>query len=506
MKQFLRTLFYILTIISVQAGIINGKTFPGEITPNNLFPKIQSDSIPPDNTGMRNLTSVQLSKEMVPGWNVGNSLDAIGGETAWGNPLISQILIDSVKAAGFKSVRIPVAWSNGMNPTTYEISTSLMDRVEEVVNYVLDDSMYAVINIHWDGGWMQPTYEKQDYVNNRLAALWEQIAVRFRDYGDHLIFAGTNEVMVEGNYGAPTTEYSTVQNSFNQTFVTTVRSTGGRNVYRHLAVQGFNTNINYTVSYFTPPKDVVANRLIVEVHYYDPYDFTINTNSSITQWGKYATVPSKTETWANESYVDAQFQKMKTKFVDKGYAVLLGEYGTLARLNLGSDSLNAEHAEFRRYYTEYVTGSMVRHCIVPVIWDNGGTGNNGMGLFNRSTGKQVYRAIIKTIADVSDTTNFPTGVGKLEPSPAPVKYGLYQNYPNPFNPATTISFTIAKTSDVILKIYDTLGREVRTVLDESLYPGNHKVTFEGHNLSSGLYFYQLKAGLYTETKKCILLK
>jgi len=485
MKPFILILLFILTLFTAQAETIIGKSFHSlsdDVTPVNGYSKIQLDSIPPDETGMRNMTSIQLSKEMVPGWNAGNSLDAIGGETAWGNPLITQKLIDSVKAAGFKTVRIPVAWSNGMDTSTFSINPTLMARVEEVVNYVLNDSMYAIINIHWDGGWMQPTYAKQEYVNNRLAVLWQQIAVRFRDYDDHLIFAGTNEVMVDGNYGTPTQEYCTVQNSFNQTFVTAIRSTGGRNVYRHLAVQGFNTNINYTVSYFTAPKDVVINRLMVEVHYYDPYNFTLNENSSITQWGKNATVPLKTETCANESYVDAQFQKMKTKFIDSGYAVLLGEYGAIARLNLGSATLNDEHAEFRRYYIEYVTGSMVKHGLVPVIWDNGYTGDKSLGLFNRQTGSHVYRSIIKTIMDVVDTAYSSTDIGLLESFPNTKIFALHQNYPNPWNPSTTISFTISKSSDVIFNVYDALGQVVQTLVDSKLSPGNHVVTLEGQNL------------------------
>jgi endoglucanase len=356
-----------------------------------------SDSIAPDNTGMRNITSLDLAKEMVPGWNIGNTLDAIGGETAWGNPMITQQLIDSVKAAGFKAIRIPIAWSKFSDPSNYVIQTAWMDRVEQVVNYVLNDGLYAIINIHWDGGWMVPTYAKQDSVNYRLAVMWHQIAVRFRNYNDYLLFAGTNEVMVAGDYSAPKTEYYTVQNSFNQTFVNTVRSSGGRNTYRHLIVQGYNTNIDYTNNFFVTPADPTANRLMVEVHYYDPYDFTLNTSSSITQWGQNATDPSKTETWANESYVDGQFQKMKTKFIDNGYPVIMGEYGAIARLNLGSTALNDEYAGYRLYYMQYISQSAVSHGLVPFYWDNGGTGNNGMGLFDRNTGAKAYPDIINAI-------------------------------------------------------------------------------------------------------------
>ncbi len=509
MKTFSFASMFILAIFIGQTTFINGKTFQNQSGDVALVDKSSvapADSIPPDTTGMRNLTSVELAKEMAPGWNVGNSLEAIGGETAWGNPKISQRLIDSVKAAGFNAIRIPVAWSNNMNATTFAIDPALMNRVEEVVNYVLNDSMYAIINIHWDGGWMQPTYAQQAYVNNRLAALWRQIAIHFRNYGDYLLFAGTNEVMVTGNYGTPTREYYTVQNSFNQTFVTTVRSTGGRNFYRHLAVQGFNTNINYTFSYFAAPTDVITNRLMVEVHYYDPYNFTLNTNSSITQWGKNATNPSKTETWANESYVDGQFQKMKTKFIDNGYAVILGEYGVISRTNLGSPALNTEFAEYRRYYMEYVTASIYKHGLVPFYWDNGYTGNYGLGVFNRSTGAQVFRDIITTSIDAVDTTNTSTSVETPQSTSRPAKLSLMQNYPNPFNASTRISFEVPSRTYVSLKVFDVLGKEVATIASEEMPSGRHTRTWNASGISSGVYFYHLQAGLSAETKKLILLR
>lgn len=359
--------------------------------------KVLADSIPPDQTGMRNLSSIDLAKEMKRGWNLGNTLDAIGGETAWGNPRATRQLIDSIKAAGFNAVRIPVAWSKFTDAATYKIDTAFMSRVEEVVNYVLKDNMYAIVNIHWDGGWMQPTYTKQAYVNDRLARMWKQIALRFRDYNDFLLFAGTNEVMVDGDYSTPKPEYYTVQNSFNQTFVTTVRATGGRNTYRHLVVQGFNTNIDHTVNFFKAPTDATPARMMVEVHYYDPYNFTLNADATIVQWGKNATDPAKTETWANEAYADGQFEKMKTNFIDKGYAVILGEYAAQARLSLGSDAANTEHAGYRRYYLNYITQSAAARGLVPFYWDSGFTGDKGSGLFNRSTGAKVYADMITAI-------------------------------------------------------------------------------------------------------------
>ena len=330
------------------------------------------------------------------GWNVGNSLDAVGGETNWGNPLITQQLINSVKVAGFKTIRLPVAWSKFSDETNFVIQTAWMDRVEQVVKYAQNADMYVVMNIHWDGGWMQPTAAQQAYVNNRLRIMWTQIATRFANYDDRLLFAGTNEVMVEGDYGTPTAEYYTAQNSFNQTFVTTVRATGGKNATRHLVVQGFNTNIDHAVNFAVIPTDTVSNRLMMEVHYYDPYNFTLNESSNITQWGSIATNPSATETWANESYTDAQFQKMKTQYVDKGIGVILGEYGVISRTNV------ADHETYRNYWNEYITKSAYTHGMVPVYWDNGYGGNGGLALFDRASGAQLYPSLIQAIVKADD--------------------------------------------------------------------------------------------------------
>ena len=350
--------------------------------------------IPPDNSKMRNLTSVEFTKQMGVGWNVGNSLDAVGGETNWGNPKITQQLIDSVKAAGFKTIRLPVAWSQFSDANKFVISSSWMNRVEEVVNYALNADLYVMVNIHWDGGWMQPKYSEQQYVNNRLAVMWKQIATRFRDYDDRVLFAGTNEVMITGDYGTPTNEYYTVQNGFNQVFVDTVRATGGRNAYRQLVVQGFNTNIDHAVNFAKIPKDVVPNRLTMEVHYYDPYQFTLDeSNDNAYQWGNIASDSKKTAGWGDESWADGQFQKMKSKFIDKGVGVILGEYGAVSRPNVDKNDT------YRTYWNQYITKSASDRGLVPIYWDNGYTGNHSFGLFDRNNGKQVYPKIISAIVN-----------------------------------------------------------------------------------------------------------
>jgi len=345
-------------------------------------------------SGMRNLTSLQLSQLMSPGWNVGNSLEAIGGETAWGNPMVNQTLMNAVKAAGFKTVRIPVSWKQYADAND-NISAAWMARVTEVVNYCRNAGLYAIINIHWDGGWMQPTYASQAAANARITKFWTQIANNFKNYDDTLLFAGLNEVMVDGDYNTPTFEYHTVHNGFNQTFVNAVRATGGNNAVRHLVVQGFNTNIDHTYDFFAVPNDSVANRLMVEVHYYGPFNFTINTdNDNVWQWGNIATSAANTETWANEAYVDAQLNKMKQRFTDGlGMPVLVGEYGAVARLNVDSAQ------RYRTYWDQYVTRAARQRGMVPVYWDNGYLTDHAMGLFNRSTGQQGWPNLISTIVN-----------------------------------------------------------------------------------------------------------
>jgi endoglucanase len=343
-------------------------------------------------SSMRDLTSLQLSKQMSPAWNLGNSLDAVPAETSWGNPLVNQRLIDAVKAAGFRTLRLPVNW-NQYADADGNISPAWMARVSEVVGYARKAGLYVVLNTHHEDSWLIPTYAHQASANARLAKLWTQIANHFKDYDDYLLFAGTNEVMVPGDYGLPTAEYQSVQNGFNQVFVDAVRATGGNNARRHLVVQGFNTNIDSTCKGFIKPTDPAANRLFLEVHFYDPYNFAINDKSKIWQWGANAKDPAATEPWANEANVDAQFQKMKTRFVDAGMPVLLGEYAAMRK------SEYDPAGTYRTDWARYVTRSAYQHGMVPAWWDPGYGSNHSSGLFDRSNGAQYFPDLVKAIVD-----------------------------------------------------------------------------------------------------------
>lgn len=366
--------------------------------------------IPADQTGMSS-DAKTLAAKIKLGWNLGNTLEVpftSGGETGWGNEKTTEALIKAVKAAGFNAIRIPCAWDSYIeDPSNYTIKASWLARVKEVVDYCVSNDVYAILNIHWDGGWLEtnPTYAKQEEVNKKQAALWKQIAVQFRNYDEHLLFAGTNEVHVENVYTEPTTENNTVQQSYNQTFVDAVRSTGGKNAYRNLIVQTYNTNIGYGVKFMKMPTDNVSNRMFVEVHYYDPYDFTLKEEGGLNYWGEPYKQYGAVGSWGQEADLDAAFASVKTNFVDKGYPAILGEFGAIKRATLTGDALT-HHLESRAYYVKQVVSTAKKYGVVPFYWDNGPSGNNAMGIFNRATGAVSDQQILNGLVEGS-AVNYP---------------------------------------------------------------------------------------------------
>jgi endoglucanase len=298
-----------------------------------------------------------------------------------------------VKAAGFDAVRIPCAWSGYLeNTDNYRIRDLWLNRVREVVDYCIANDMHVILNIHWDGGWLEehPLYANQVEVNKKQKALWEQIAVYFRDYDEHLLFAGTNEV--RANYGTPTLEHIEVQQSYNQTFVDAVRSTGGKNKWRNLVVQAYNTNITHAKNHMIMPTDAdgVTDRLMAEVHFYDPYDFTLdNTGASKYLWGADFAGNPNCSTWGQEAWVESEFGIVKAKFIDHNIPVILGEYGATLRAALPEPALS-NHLLARNHYLNYVNQVAKAKGIKTFYWDSGYTGNFGSGIFNRATGQPVH--------------------------------------------------------------------------------------------------------------------
>jgi endoglucanase len=343
-------------------------------------------------------TAPQVASQINLGWNLGNTLEAICSETAWGNPVANQTLINSVKAAGFNAIRIPVSWNCHITDGTTNIPADWMTRVKQVVDMAISANMYVIINIHWDGGWLQDhvTDAEAPAINARQNALWTQIATTFRTYDQRLLFAGTNEV--HADYGTPTAEHNRVQQSYNQTFVNAVRATGGNNASRTLVVQTYNTNIQHGLNFFNLPTDTIANRLMVEVHNYDPYDFTINPNGACNVWGAPYPDSGSNCNWAYESYFDALFAQVRQRWVDQGIPVILGEYGVETR--------SGKNLEARAYWNEYINRAAAQNGIKTFYWDNGApqTGNTFI-LFNRTTGAVVDQAVLNAILRGSGVGN-----------------------------------------------------------------------------------------------------
>jgi len=372
-----------------------------------LYPSYNTSPREPDSTGMES-DAVELAGKISLGWNIGNSLEAIGGETAWGNPRISKALIDLVKQSGFNAIRIPCSWNQHMaNSSTAEIRTDWLNRVREVVQYCVDDDLYAILNIHWDGGWLENncTADKHDENNAKQKAFWEQIATHLRDFDEHLLFAGANEPNVEN------AAQMAVLNSYHQTFIDAVRSTGGRNSYRVLVIQGPSTDIETTNRLMLSlPADKIADRLMVEIHYYTPWNFCGLTEDAdwgrmFYYWGRVyhsTTDPTRNATWGEETTVNTNFRMMKTRFVDKGIPVVLGEYSVVRRSALTGDALTL-HLASRAYYLNYVTRQAKANGILPFYWDNGGTSNNSCGIFNRSSltvfDQQALDALVEAAVD-----------------------------------------------------------------------------------------------------------
>lgn len=344
------------------------------------------------------LDQTQITEAMGLGWNLGNQLEASSGglpsETCWGNPEVTKELIDTVKAQGFKTVRIPVSYLDmiGDGPD-YKIDTDWLDRVQEVVDYVVDNDMFAIVNIHGDGyytvdhSWLlcAEDDDKQPEIKDKYGKVWTQIADRFKDYDQHLIFESMNEEF-NNDYGKPDANAYENINAYNQIFVDSVRATGSNNEKRWLLLPGWNTNIEYTANdeyNFKIPTDngckADGKRIMISVHYYDPFNFTIDENKTArTQWGKYAV--KNYDNWGQEDYVDSQMALLNEKFVSQGYPVVIGEFGAQDKTEKFAD-----YNEFRRYWSEYLIKAAKKNGVVCVYWDNGYNGNKGFGIIDRNS-------------------------------------------------------------------------------------------------------------------------
>lgn len=323
---------------------------------------------------MRNITSQQLVEDMTFGWNLGNTLDVCQAdrdgdgkinehveagekvdETLWGNPKATKELFTSLKKNGVNAVRIPVTWRDHMD-SNGNIDREWMDRVQQVVDYAYSQEMYVIINVHHDGGgdpkfgaWIIEESQK-DYNTflKKYKNVWKQIAERFKNYSDYLIFESMNEVGFDTLYNKNKADAYNLINKINQDFVDIIRATGGNNAKRHLLIAGYYTDIERTCDSLYKMPDDKAGRCILSVHYYTPWDFC---------------TCDRKHTWGTNSEVrqmETLIGKMKKNFVDKGIPVIIGEYAAS-----GSDLSSCI------FFIEKLNKLCSDYGIATFIWDSG---------------------------------------------------------------------------------------------------------------------------------------
>lgn len=338
---------------------------------------------PKENTSSSNgKSSMEIVKDMKIGWNLGNTFDCYGidwdvpdgeYETAWGNPMTTKSMIDTVKSAGFNAVRIPVSWADHMNGD--DIDKAWLDRVNEVVDYVIDNDMYAIINVHHDDyTWLNPTKADESKVKAKLVKIWEQLSQRFKDYDEHLLFEGMNEPRVIGGqdeWTCGTEEEREVINNLFAAFVDTVRKSGGNNETRTLIITGHAAAMDETaIKAIKIPND---DHIAVSIHAYSPWSFAGDDNgtSSFTD--------------ADKSELDKNFDLIKSTFIDKGIPAIIGEFGSV---NKNNESDRVKHMEY------YIKAAKQRG-ITCFVWDNGvKDGESNFGLLDRKNGSWYFKSIV----------------------------------------------------------------------------------------------------------------
>ena len=357
------------------------KTITGSLLSASLmvtsFPVILPAVASGNNNEMRDISTMELVQDMGIGINLGNTFESSGDwiaqwgdgtpnsyETAWGSPTVTKELIQGYADAGFGVVRVPVAWSNMMaNDGSYKINPDYMSRVQQVVDWILDEDMYVILNLHWDGGWLEKLPEDHDNVMAKYSAIWEQVSAEFSMYGDHLMFEAQNEELGWGtlwNQWSGSTDgkaesYGYV-NEVNQTFVNIVRNSGGNNPERHLLISGYNTDIKLTCDPLFKMPDDPAGRMALSVHYYTPAGFAILEEDA--DWGK------ASSTWGTEAEIaelERNMDSLKNTFTEKGIPVIIGEYGCPKK--------NKEPESVRKFITSVCEASVSRNGICPVLWD-----------------------------------------------------------------------------------------------------------------------------------------
>ena len=355
-------------------------------------------------------------KAMKAGWNLGNTLDSLDHkkrginstlqkrtpevfyETYWGNPVTTPKIIADIAEMGFGAVRVPVTWQDHMDED-FIISRSWLERVGEVVNYVLSNDMYCIINLHHDTGggswpWLKADPSRLDEQKKELQIVWTQIAEFFHDYSDKLLFESFNEILdVKGRWSNSTPECYDAVNQLNQVFVDTIRATGGMNSKRFLIVSAYAASINNKIlSYFRLPTDTISNQLIASVHTYAPLEFAWHQDK-ITWADAYSDWDDKKD----GRKIEAILESLRNNLLDKGIPVIIGEFG----------AWNKNNTAARCAYAEFIVREAAKDKITCFWWDEGGSvdipeDTTGSTLYDRYNERWVFPEIAATLVKTAE--------------------------------------------------------------------------------------------------------
>lgn len=387
------------------------QTDPGFQVENGIIPQIsiEAKEIP-------DKECFAFVKNMKTGWNLGNTLEAyaegrwygddISSEESWGNPVTTKEMIDAVYEAGFRTVRLPVTWHNhvtddGSGPV---ISTAWLDRVQEIVDYAYDNGMYVILNTHHDNtahiegeGGYYPDLAHAEESDRYIAGIWTQLAERFKDYDEHLIFESMNEPRLVGtgyewNFNAGAAECKEAAesiNRLNQVFVDTVRASGGNNAERYLMLPGYDASLAGAVTeLYRLPEDTAADRLIVSVHAYTPYDFALRPNGESGVTSHFSC-----EEASSVHDIDDLVNSLYRKYVSQGIPVVIGEYGAMNR-----DNNTQDRVDYYAYYTAAARANGMTCC----VWDNGAfTSGETFGILRRRVGKWFFEETVEAMMKYS---------------------------------------------------------------------------------------------------------
>lgn len=345
--------------------------------------------------------AMQFLKRLGVGWNMGNTFDAVKAawnahademtlEASWCGVYTTEEMIQAVHDAGFSTIRIPVSWHDHVSGDDFLISERWMARVQEVVDWAIKRGMYVILNIHHDEDEFDLPKAHEALSARYIASVWAQIAARFRDYDEHLIFESMNEPRLMGSSyewafdkeAEACLEAADCLNKLNQIFVDTVRASGGENEKRYLMVPGYcAAPENALGDYFALPQDTADNRIIVSVHAYTPYAFALQ-EGGISQFD----LSSNAQKSEIAQFMEALYQQ----YIRQGIPVVIGEFGARNKGDNLQDRVN--------FTAFYAASASIRN--LPVLWwdNNAFTGNGELfGLFRRADCSWPYPKILEAL-------------------------------------------------------------------------------------------------------------